>query len=91
MMLLFRCPSCPDARSFSRRLKQPRRAPFAEACRLAECYGFTFARQRGSHRIYKAPGQPELINLQDVKGYAKTYQVMQILDIIESSAQEGKE
>lgn len=28
---------------------------FAELCQLAECYGFTFVRQKGSHKIYKSP------------------------------------
>jgi hypothetical protein len=58
---------------------------FAEACNLAECYGFQLSRRRGgSHHIYKYPGVMALINLQeDRNGKAKEYQVRQILDIIE--------
>jgi predicted RNA binding protein YcfA (HicA-like mRNA interferase family) len=59
---------------------------FEEACKLAECFGFVFARQRGSsHCIYKAPGQMGLINVQEGEnGKAKPYQVRQILKTIES-------
>lgn len=56
---------------------------FDEACQLAECYGFELARERGSHRIYKAPGVMALVNLQEVKGMAKAYQVGQLLALIE--------
>ncbi|WP_155815885.1 type II toxin-antitoxin system HicA family toxin [Rhodothermus marinus] len=49
-------------------------------CRLIECFGFEFAREKGSHRIYKT----RLINLQPGKnGKAKPYQVKQVLKIIE--------
>jgi hypothetical protein len=51
---------------------------------LAECFGFQFARQRGtSHRIYKYPGWIGLLNVQDVGGQAKDYQVKQLLDTVD--------
>jgi hypothetical protein len=57
---------------------------FEEACRLAECFGFHFARQRGtSHRIYKYPGWIGLLNFQDDAGEAKEYQVRQLLEAAE--------
>lgn len=55
---------------------------FEEACRLAERFAFSLARTAGSHRIYKKPGVPELINLQNVNGMAKAYQVEQVLGSI---------
>lgn len=69
-------------------LKKARQKPgnfdFKELCRLVECFGFEFAREKGSHRIYKSPGEPRLINLQPGKnGKAKPYQVKQVLKIIE--------
>jgi hypothetical protein len=33
--------------------------------------------------VYSRPGTPEIIDLQPDKGKAKTYQVRQILDLIE--------
>jgi hypothetical protein len=69
-------------------LKQAQRSPgglrFEEACQLAECYGFVFTRQRGSHRQYKRPGYVGLINLQDDNGKMKPYQVRQLLAAIEA-------
>lgn len=58
---------------------------FEEACKLAECAGFVFARQRGtSHRMYKRPKYIRMVNLQpDRSGMAKRYQVQQLLDAID--------
>jgi hypothetical protein len=56
---------------------------FTQACTLAECFGWVVARQRGSHRIFKRPGSARLLNLQDVNGMAKPYQVRQLLAAIE--------
>ena len=56
---------------------------FAEATAVAEAYGFKLDRVSGSHHIYVHPGIPELINLQNVKGKAKTYQIKQLLKIVE--------
>jgi len=64
-------------------LRQAQTAPnslrFDEVCQLAECNGFTLARQRGSHRMYKRPGEFGLMNFQDDNGKAKGYQVKQLL------------
>ncbi len=38
---------------------------------------------KGSHHIYSRNGIEELLNLQDVKGKAKPYQVKQLIKIIE--------
>jgi len=56
---------------------------FAEATAVAEAYGFKLDRVSGSHHIYVHPGIPELINLQNVKGKAKPYQIKQLLKIVE--------
>lgn len=62
----------------------PANLRFEEVCRLAECFGFQFARQRGtSHRLYKYPGWVGLLNFQNVNGQAKDYQVKQLLDTVE--------
>jgi hypothetical protein len=64
----------------------PSNLRFTEAQALAECLGFVRADRKGkgnaSHRRYKLPGYPGVINIQPAKGgKAKAYQVEQILKI----------
>ena len=62
----------------------PANLRFEEVCDLAECYGFVFARQAGSsHRIYKRPKWPKVMNFQNRNGKAKAYQVRQLLEAID--------
>ncbi len=56
---------------------------FTDACKLAEAFGFRLDRITGSHHIFEHTGIPELVNLQDVKGKAKPYQVRQLLALVE--------
>ncbi len=56
---------------------------FEEACALARAFGFHLSRVRGSHHIYAREDVPELLNLQEVKGKAKPYQVRQLLGLVE--------
>lgn len=64
---------------------------FEELCALAECYGFVFARQEGSHRVYKHPTYRDIMNLQNDNGQAKPYQVRQLLEAIEAGAGQPSE
>jgi hypothetical protein len=50
---------------------------------LAEGFGFRLARVNGSHHIFVHPDVTELVNLQDVDGKAKPYQVKQFVRIVE--------
>lgn len=61
----------------------PNTTRFEDACTLAECAGFVLKRQRGSHRYYQAPGEPQAMNFQEKNGKAKGYQVRQLLEFIE--------
>jgi len=74
-----------NRRRLLRRLSQGalRNVQFAELRDLAEAFGFTLSRVRGSHHIFTHPSLPELINLQDVKGEAKPYQIRQLLRLVE--------
>jgi len=57
---------------------------FANLCALAECFGWTFVRQNGSHSPYKRAGSTLLMNFQeDRNGRAKPYQVRQLLAAID--------
>jgi hypothetical protein len=67
----------------------PAALKFHEACTLAEGFGWLVIRQRGSHRIFKRPGTRLLLNLQEVSGMAKPYQVRQLLAAIDERAGGG--
>ncbi len=54
---------------------------FSEA--LAQAFGFALWRVRGSHHILTYAELPELLNMQDVGGEAKSYQVRQLLRLVE--------
>ena len=56
---------------------------FSEATAVAESFGFKLDRISGSHHIFMHPDVPELVNLQEVKGKSKPYQVKQLMKIIE--------
>lgn len=63
----------------------PKGLRFDDVCALAECAGFFFDRQKGSHMIYKRSGYIEHINFQRTKdGKAKAYQVRQVLRHIDA-------
>lgn len=55
---------------------------FREVCALAEGVGFRLDRTRGSHHIFNHDSPKMLLNLQNVKGQAKPYQVRQLLTLI---------
>lgn len=56
---------------------------FSDFVDLLEGFGFQLLRVRGSHHIFGHPGIPELVNLQEVGGQAKPYQVRQFLRLVE--------
>jgi predicted RNA binding protein YcfA (HicA-like mRNA interferase family) len=60
-----------------------RNVRFKEAVRLAEAVGFRLDRISGSHHVFVHPTIPELLNLQNVAGKAKPYQLKQLIRIIE--------
>lgn len=68
----------------------PSNLSFIELQRLAECYGFEFARSRGSHFNYRHPKGQGVVSIQRSKnGEAKEYQVKQVLKLIESLEDES--
>ena len=56
---------------------------FSEMVALVEAFGFRLSRVSGSHHIFVHPQVPELVNLQDVGGKAKPYQIRQFLKLVE--------
>jgi predicted RNA binding protein YcfA (HicA-like mRNA interferase family) len=64
-------------------LFSPQNVRFGEMVSLAEAFGFRLSRVKGSHHIFVHPQVRELINLQDVDGKAKPYQIRQFLRLVE--------
>lgn len=61
----------------------PRGLRFDELVKLAECFDFFLARQRGSHAIYKREGYRKMMNFQPRNGMAKPAQVRELLAAID--------
>jgi predicted RNA binding protein YcfA (HicA-like mRNA interferase family) len=56
---------------------------FNDMVSLLEAFGFHLSRVSGSHHIFIHPQVPELVNLQEVGGKAKPYQIRQFLQLVE--------
>jgi len=60
-----------------------RTVAFGDIINMVEGFGFRLVRTSGSHHIFTHPAIPELVNLQEVKGEAKPYQIRQFLRLVE--------
>lgn len=58
---------------------------FAEFVTLVEAFGFRLSRTRGSHHIFLHTEVERLLNLQEVRGEAKPYQIRQFLKLVEQN------
>ena len=74
-----------DTRRLRRRVASGavRNVKFAHFRRLIEAFGFRLQRVAGSHHIFCHPDIPELVNLREVGGEAKPYQIRQFLRLVE--------
>ncbi|MBN2220523.1 MAG: type II toxin-antitoxin system HicA family toxin [Kosmotogaceae bacterium] len=64
---------------------------FSHVIGLVEGFGFRLSRTEGSHHIFVHSDIPELLNLQEVKGQAKPYQMRQFLKLVERYSLKLKE
>ncbi len=64
-------------------LAGPNNIQFTEMVNLLAGFGFVLSRTSGSHHIFECPGVPELVNIQNVKGQVKPYQIRQFLKLVE--------
>jgi predicted RNA binding protein YcfA (HicA-like mRNA interferase family) len=64
-------------------LASPANVRFSEMQRLVEAFGFRLLRVSGSHHIYGRAGLNEQVNIQEVNGKAKPYQIRQFLKLVE--------
>ena len=64
--------------------ENPQNVRFRDLCKVCDAYFGQPRQNRGSHRTYKMPwsGDPR-VNIQNAGGFAKTYQVRQVLRAIE--------
>ncbi|MDP1547212.1 MAG: type II toxin-antitoxin system HicA family toxin [Anaerolineales bacterium] len=53
---------------------------------LVEGFGFRLSRTSGSHHIFIRSKVKELVNLQNVKGQVKPYQIRQFMELVERYA-----
>jgi predicted RNA binding protein YcfA (HicA-like mRNA interferase family) len=60
-----------------------RNVSFGDIANMVEGFGFQLARTSGSHHIFTHQDISELVNLQEVKGEAKPYQIRQFLRLVE--------
>ena len=60
-----------------------RNIAFSDFVLLVEGFGFHLSRLSGSHHIFVHDDVKELVNLQDVNGQIKPYQVKQLMQLIE--------
>lgn len=56
---------------------------FNDMVTLVEAFGFRLSRISSSHHIFFHPQVRELVNLQNVAGKAKPYQIRQFLQLVE--------
>jgi len=72
-------------------LNNPNNVRFLEVRSLVEAFGFKLSRISGGHHIFTHPEMREIVNLQNVNGQAKSYQVKQFLKLVERYDLELKE
>lgn len=56
---------------------------FRDFVSLVQAFGFQLSRTHGSHHIFQHTDIHEFINIQNVNGQAKPYQIKQFLELIE--------
>lgn len=64
-------------------LASAKNVSFTDFVNLIESFGFHLSRVNGSHHVFIRPEITELVNVQNVKGQAKPYQIKQFLALVE--------
>jgi predicted RNA binding protein YcfA (HicA-like mRNA interferase family) len=72
-----------NRRTLQRILGGSKNIRFSDMTNLVEGFGFRLSRTEGSHHVFVHSDIPELVNLQEVKGQAKPYQIRQFLKLVE--------
>jgi hypothetical protein len=64
-------------------LNNPKNVKFNDFVSILSAYGFVCTRNEGSHNIYKNRAVKEIMNVQNVDGEAKPYQIRQFFSLVE--------
>ena len=64
-------------------LNNQKNVKFNDFVTILEAFGFFRARTDGSHNIFKNNSVNEIINIQNVNGEAKPYQIKQFFSLVE--------
>lgn len=64
-------------------LNNQKNVKFNDFVTIIESFGFFRARVEGSHNIFKSNSVNEIINIQNVNGEAKPYQIKQFFSLVE--------
>jgi predicted RNA binding protein YcfA (HicA-like mRNA interferase family) len=64
-------------------VRQFQNTSFSDFANLVEGLGFRLSRVSGSQHTFVHPDVSELVNLQDVGGEAKPYQIRQLMKLVE--------
>lgn len=64
-------------------LNNQKNVKFNDFVTILESFGFRKARTDGSHNIFKNVSVNEIINIQNVNGEAKAYQIRQFFSLVE--------
>jgi predicted RNA binding protein YcfA (HicA-like mRNA interferase family) len=70
---------------FQKALNRPKNFPFHDLLSLARAFGFELSRVSGSHHILVHPDVNRPLNLQEVNGKAKPYQIRQFIRLVEEN------
>jgi len=70
-------------RLLQRILNNQKNVKFNDFVTILEAFGFFRARTEGSHNIFKNNSVNEIINIQNVNGEAKPYQIKQFFSLVE--------
>ena len=71
------------AKLLQKAMQSPQNLRFSELLSLAQAFGYTLDRVRGSHHILVHEAADRVLNFQEVGGKAKPYQVRHFLRDIE--------
>jgi len=69
--------------------RNPHNIRFGDFLRLVEWFGFQPKGARGSHRIFFHPGVREIVDLQELGGEAKPYQIRQLMRLVRQYGLKG--
>ncbi|HLG20244.1 MAG TPA: type II toxin-antitoxin system HicA family toxin [Bdellovibrionota bacterium] len=72
-----------DKKILKKILEGSKNIRFNEFRSLIEAYGFRLSRISGSHHIFTHSDVQELVNIQEVSGQAKPYQIRQFMKLVE--------